>query len=115
MGTSAYSAGIGGSEGAAKPAFAGAGTSGAPVHLRTASEIKRHYGKGGTSGRASDDAKSNDVRGVMEDNKRMLAERGEKLRQLDEKAGELEEGASNFAAMAKQLRDQQEKRAGKWW
>ena len=52
---------------------------------------------------------------VAEETRRKLAERGEKLKQLDESTNALEEGAMGFAEMAKQLRAQQEKRGGKWW
>ena len=41
---------------------------------------------------------------------------GEKLRQLDDKAADLEQSAMNFAAMAQQLKEQEQKKAmGRWW
>ena len=52
---------------------------------------------------------------VANETRQALAERGEKLRQLQDKTAALEEGAMGFADMAKQLRQAQEKKAGKWW
>ncbi len=45
-----------------------------------------------------------------------LEERGEKLRQLGDRAAGLEDAAAGFAAMAKQLKEQQQQQQrGKWW
>ncbi len=45
------------------------------------------------------------VHEIAEQTRRKLAERGERIKQLDEKAGELEGATSGFAEMAKQIRD----------
>lgn len=47
-----------------------------------------------------------DVRSIMEQNRDMLAERGERLRNLDEKSAQVSNDAGDFASMAKQLADQ---------
>ena len=48
--------------------------------------------------------------------RRKLDERGEKLRNLDDKAADLESSAAGFADMARQLKEQQQRKAaGKWW
>ncbi|KAL4431642.1 hypothetical protein ABPG77_001484 [Micractinium sp. CCAP 211/92] len=77
-------------------------------YSRSASEIKSAYGRGSTaSGRASD------VRGIMEQNRAMLAERGERLRSLDERSAAMSNDAEDFASLAKKLADQEANR--KWW
>jgi hypothetical protein len=64
---------------------------------RTASSVKREYQ--GSRGRVSTDG----VRSVVEDTRRALAERGEKLGRLEEKADDLNNEAEDFASMAKEL------------
>ena len=54
-----------------------------------------------------------DVRGVMEQNREMLAERGERLRQLNERSEVLQTDAEDFASNAKRLADMYSNR--KWW
>lgn len=49
----------------------------------------------------------------MEQNRAMLAERGERLRQLDEKTAAMSNDAEDFASLAKKLADQQA--AKKWY
>jgi syntaxin-binding protein 5 len=53
------------------------------------------------------------VKGIMEQNRAMLAERGERLQNLDERTAAMSEDAGDFASMAKQLADMQANR--KWW
>lgn len=50
----------------------------------------------------------------MADNRAALAQRGEKLEQLQDKGADLEESAAAFAAMAKELAAK-EKSAGRWF
>ena len=49
----------------------------------------------------------------MEQNRAMLAERGEKLENLDEKSAVMANDADDFASLAKQLHDSYANR--KWW
>lgn len=53
------------------------------------------------------------MRGVMEQNRAMLAERGERLAALDERTREMADDAEDFATMAKRLEQQMANR--KWW
>jgi Synaptobrevin len=46
----------------------------------------------------------------MNENLRLLNERGEKIEDLGNKASELNENASNFASMAKQLKEKSKKK-----
>ncbi|PSC76739.1 R-Tomsyn-like family [Micractinium conductrix] len=88
-------AGTGGSSG-----WAAAGRAG-PAN-RDPDAIKRAYGRpGGSTAKAA-----GDVRSIMEQNRDMLAERGERLRNLDEKSAQVSNDAGDFASMAKQLADQ---------
>jgi len=48
----------------------------------------------------------------MEDNRNKLAERGEKLNQIQDKAARMEQDADNFAKLAAKLARDSEK---KWW
>lgn len=57
--------------------------------------------------------RANDVRGIMEQNRAMLAERGERLRALDERSAAMSNDAEDFASLAKKLADQEANR--KWW
>lgn len=57
--------------------------------------------------------RSNDVRGMMEQNRAMLAERGERLAALDERTREMADDAEDFATMARRLEQQMANR--KWW
>jgi hypothetical protein len=43
----------------------------------------------------------------MNENRRKLEERGERLKNLEDKSAGLENAASDFASMAKQLKQQQ--------
>ncbi len=56
--------------------------------------------------------RSADVRGVMEQNRAMLAERGERLAALDERTREMADDAEDFATMARRLEQQMANR--KW-
>ena len=49
----------------------------------------------------------------MADNMVALEERGEKLRNLQDKTAELGDGAADFASVAKALKEQSANR--KWW
>ena len=51
--------------------------------------------------------------GVMDENRARLAERGEKLRTLQDKMEAMSSDAEGFASMAKQLRDREANK--KWW
>ena len=57
--------------------------------------------------------RTSEVRSIMEQNRAMLAERGERLQQLDEKTAAMANDAEDFASMAKRLADMQANR--KWW
>ena len=57
--------------------------------------------------------RAGEVRGIMEQNRQMLAERGERLQRLDERTAAMADDADDFASMAKQLADMQANR--KWW
>ena len=54
-----------------------------------------------------------DVRSTMADNVVALEDRGEKLRNLQDKTADLSDGAADFASIAKALKEQQANR--KWW
>ena len=49
----------------------------------------------------------------MEQNRQLLAERGERLAALDERTREMAEGAEDFATLARKLEQQMANR--KWW
>ena len=49
----------------------------------------------------------------MADNMVALEDRGQKLQNLQDKTNQLEDGASDFASLAKELANQQANR--KWW
>ena len=68
---------------------------------RTVSSVKRQYGVS---------SRTDDVRSVVEDTRRALAERGEKLSRLEDKAEMLSGEAEDFAALAKELEQAFEKR-----
>lgn len=126
------------------PATSGWAAAGKGGHAynRSASEIKRTYGRGSKCAQAGagDVAagplpcpqlaachhllnrfpahcllprRAGDVKGIMEQNQAMLAERGERLRKLDERTAEMQDDAEDFASLAKQLHDLQANR--KWW
>jgi hypothetical protein len=54
-----------------------------------------------------------EVAQVAHETRNKLIERGEKLKQLDEKASEVHNEAAGFADLARQLAEQQRNR--KWW
>jgi hypothetical protein len=54
-----------------------------------------------------------DVAQVAHETRSKLIERGERLRQLDEKAADVHNEAAGFADLAKQLAEAQRNR--KWW
>ena len=54
-----------------------------------------------------------DVASVMADNRAKLAERGERLQNIGNKAEAMNDAASDFASLAKQLRDREANR--KWY
>lgn len=80
-----------------------AGGGGQRMHRRTTSEIKRTYGH----------TRSQDAKVTMERNRAMLAERGQKLKNLEEQAAAMTGDAENFADMASELEAAFSNR--KWW
>lgn len=50
---------------------------------------------------------------VAAETRARLEERGERIRQLDDKAGDVENEAATFVELAKQLKEKQMNR--KWW
>ena len=54
-----------------------------------------------------------DVGSIMADNRAKLAERGERLQNIGNKAEQMNDAASDFASLAKQLRDREANR--KWY
>ena len=70
---------------------------------RTTSEIRRTYGH----------TRAQDARTTMERNKQMLAERGEKLANLEEKSAAMRGDAEDFAGLAAELEAHFNNR--KWW
>lgn len=54
-----------------------------------------------------------DTRSMMAENVAALEERGEKLRNLQDKTSDLNDGAADFASVAKALKEQAANR--KWW
>lgn len=54
------------------------------------------------------------VASVMEQNRVLLGQRGEKLSRLQEQTGDLAESAANFADMAKKLAEQERNKA-RWF
>lgn len=110
------SSGAGGSAVSGLLTSTGASTSsGGGAKLRTAAEIRAAYGRPALSSDHPRGAKTAaDVAGVMAENRAALAERGEKLQQLQAKGADLEESAAAFAALAKQLAEK-EKQTGRWF
>lgn len=54
-----------------------------------------------------------DIRSTMADNMVALEDRGEKLRNLQDKTADLGDSAADFASVAKALKEQSASR--KWW
>ncbi|KAH7619656.1 hypothetical protein Ndes2526B_g06639 [Nannochloris sp. 'desiccata'] len=73
------------------------------LHRRTTSEIKRTYGH----------TRSQDAKVTMERNRALLAERGQKLANLEEQAAVMRGDAEDFAGMAAELEAAFANR--KWW
>lgn len=73
------------------------------LHKRTTSEIKREYGH----------SRAQDARAVMERNRALLAERGQKLANLEEKSAAMQNDAEDFAGLAQELEAAFANR--KWW
>eukprot|EP00698_Gefionella_okellyi_P025011 TRINITY_DN9018_c0_g1_i1.p1 TRINITY_DN9018_c0_g1~~TRINITY_DN9018_c0_g1_i1.p1 ORF type:complete len:1086 (-),score=273.98 TRINITY_DN9018_c0_g1_i1:98-3355(-) len=71
-----------------------------------AEEQQEQQAASGRAGQAQDEVQS--ISGVMSDVKDRLGERGEKLRTLDQKVGDIADLSRNMAEMAKQIRKQQE-------
>lgn len=78
-------------------------SSGRQPPRRTTSEIKRVYGH----------SRAQDARVTMERNKAMLAERGQKLANLEERSAAMRGDAEDFASMAAELEAHFSNR--KWW
>ncbi len=89
-------------------ARAASGAPGQPrFHRRTASEVKRTYAP--TAGHS----RAQDARAVAEKNRALLAERGQKLANLEERSAVMAGDAEDFASMAQEL---EARFAGrKWW
>lgn len=73
------------------------------LQRRTASDIKRTYGN----------SKAQDARAVAERNRDLLAERGRKLKDMEERSAALQGGAQDFSTMAKELEEAFANK--KWW
>lgn len=112
------SAGSAGSAGAGRGALSPAappgatvsglvGPSGGTPRVRTAEEIRQAYGRPQLS-------KAQGTASVMEQNRMLLGQRGEKLSRLQEATGDLAETAAGFAEMAKKLAEQ-EKQKTRWF
>ncbi|KXZ44048.1 SNR7/TML1 protein [Gonium pectorale] len=107
-----YTSSGGGTAPPSRPSAGGGGGVTAP-RARTAEEIKRAYGRAPADRAGAANARTNELRSVMEENRSKLEERGQKLRQLDDKAADLEASAAGFAEMARQLAERE--RNKKWW
>jgi hypothetical protein len=83
----------------------------AKAHMRTASEIKRNYGRPGTTSSTND--KIGGLKGVMEKTRDALVERGEKLKSLQDKSEAMSNDAEDFAGMAHRLEQMYAEK--KWW
>lgn len=81
----------------------------AKAHMRTASEIKRNYGRPGTS----TNDKVGGMKGMMEKTRDALVERGEKLKSLQDKSEAMSNDAEDFAGMAQKLEQMYAEK--KWW
>ena len=75
---------------------------------RTADEVRAAYGRPARGAAVA----AAGAAGTMARNREMLAERGERLRQVNERTEELQNEAANFADLAKQLADRQK---NSWW
>jgi hypothetical protein len=83
----------------------------AKAHMRTASEIKRNYGRPGATSSTND--KIGGVKGMMEKTRDALVERGEKLKSLQNKSEAMSNDAEDFAGMAQRLEQMYAEK--KWW
>jgi len=88
---------------ASTPHSGGGKSNKARMHRRTASEVRRVYGH----------TRAQDARAVMERNKELLAERGQKLKNLDERSAAMQSDAEDFAGLAQELEAAFANR--KWW
>mmetsp|Transcript_9440 Transcript_9440/g.24049 ORF Transcript_9440/g.24049 Transcript_9440/m.24049 type:complete len:1119 (+) Transcript_9440:563-3919(+) len=80
---------------------------------RTASDVKRKYGRRGSSDEATGATKKSEtVGGVASQTRSKLAERGEKLSAIKKLTLEMQGGAAGFAEMARQVAEQEK---GKKW
>ena len=70
----------------------------------TADEIRVKYARPGKGATAVD---VDEVASVMAQNRDKLAERGERLQNLDVKMGRMVDDAANFAESARKLKEQQ--------
>lgn len=83
------------------------GAAAAPAaRVRTADEIRQAYG------RAPRQKAAGEVRTVLEDGRRALVERGERLSQLQAQTADLADSAAGFAQLARQLADKERGRSG---
>ena len=57
--------------------------------------------------------RADELHGIMAQNRHMLAERGEKLAQLQDKSQALQDDSEDFASMAKKLEEMYANK--KWW
>lgn len=77
---------------------------------RTPEEVRAKYGRQRSTYKTQQTA--DDVGAIMSENVSKLHERGEKLRNLNDKTEDLVNDAQSFAELAKQLAQQKSK---KWW
>eukprot|EP00210_Caulerpa_lentillifera_P005191 g4961.t1 len=77
---------------------------------RTPEEVRAKYGRQKSTYRTQQT--TDDLSAIMSENVSKLHERGEKLRNLNDKTEDLVNDAQNFAELAKQLAQQKSKR---WW
>lgn len=73
------------------------------IQKRTVSEVRRHYGHN----------RAQDARITLENNRQMLAQRGEKLKDIQKRSEMMANDAEGFADLAKQLEESMQAR--KWW
>lgn len=119
LGPAGSSGGGGGSSLSRTIGAAGSGGHGASprsggARVRTAAEIRAAYGRPSLPAERAAGARAEELGGVMAENRQRLEERGEKLRQLQDKGADLEESAAAFAEMAKQLAERERNKA-KWF
>jgi hypothetical protein len=89
-------------------ALVGCSSGGGTTRVRTAAEIRAAYGRPALH---SENAAAASLGGAMAETRSALAERGEKLRALQDKGSDLEESAATFAELAKQMAERERAKA----